>query len=186
MTTSRTAAPVSRRSALAGLGAGGLGLAFAATARPASAQDGTPTALTGHPMIGTWVVDRDLTTTTDAPSVVVYTADGGLLDPSQGVAGSWRATGPRSAAWTLVAFPAEGPPGYVVVRSTGEVEAGGDTLTPSYSFTIVAADGTVVASGQGASRFVRMPIEPIEAEGTPLAGFPTWEPAPPSAATPTA
>ncbi len=41
MMSSRTKAPVSRRAALAGLGAGGLGLALAAV-RPTAAQEGTP------------------------------------------------------------------------------------------------------------------------------------------------
>jgi hypothetical protein len=183
MSRSRSIDAISRRSALAGLGAGGLALALAATAPLASAQEAT---MAGHPMVGTWVVDRDTTTETDAPSVVVYTADGGLLDPSQGVAGVWKATGPRSAAWTLVPFIQAGAGGYLAIRSTGEVDEGGNTLDSPYSFTVVAPDGTVMASGQGMSRYTRLQIEPIEAGGTPLAGFPTWEPAPPTAATPTA
>ncbi len=173
---------VSRRAALAGLGVGGLAFALAPI-RPAAAQEATPVTMAGHPMVGTWVVDRDTTITTDAPSVVVYTADGGLLDPSQGVAGVWQATGPRSAAWTLVPFLQAGAGGYLAIRSTGEVDAGGNTLDSPYSFTIVAPDGTVVASGQGMSRYTRLQIEPIEAGGTPLTGFPTGEPGPP--ATPT-
>ncbi len=177
---------VSRRAALAGLGAGGLGLALAATARRASAQEAMPYPTAGHPLVGTWVFDRDVDDATDAPRVVVFTADGGLLDPGEGVAGAWRATGPRSAAWTLVAFLPEGPAGYVAVRSTGEVDAGGDALAGPHSFTVVLADGTVAASGRARSTATRLPIEPIEAGGAPLAGFPTWEPAPPTAATPTA
>jgi hypothetical protein len=141
--------------------------------------------MAGHAMVGTWIVDRDIATATDAPSVVVYTADGGLLDPSQGVAGAWHATGPRSAAWTLVQFVQAGAGGYVAVRSTGEVDAGGNSLDSPYSFTVVGPDGTVVASGQGRSRYYRLRIEPVEAGGTPLAGLPTWAPATPEAATPT-
>ena len=117
--------------------------------------------------------------------MVVFTADGGLLDPSQGVAGAWQATGPRSAAWTLVAFIEQGAGGYLAVRSTGEVDEGGDTLDGPYSITFVGADGTVMASGEGMSHYRRLQIEPIEAAGTPLAGFPTWTPATPAAATPT-
>jgi hypothetical protein len=185
MTATRNGASVSRRTAVAGLGAGGLGLALAATTRQASAQEATPYRMVGHPMVGTWIVDKDVDSTTDVPSVVVYTADGGLLDPSESVAGAWQATGPRSAAWTLVDFLTEGPAGYVVVRSTGEVNEGGNTLDSPYSVTVVGADGTVLPSGQGLSRYSRLPIEPIEAGGTPLAGFPTWTPAPAADATPT-
>ncbi len=54
MTTSNTSQSVSRRTALAGLGAGGLGVALAATVRHASAQDTTPASLAGHPLVGTW------------------------------------------------------------------------------------------------------------------------------------
>src|SRR5687768_1383285 len=49
----RTGASVSRRAALAGLGASGLGLALAAPVRHASAQDAAVD-LTGHPVVGLW------------------------------------------------------------------------------------------------------------------------------------
>jgi hypothetical protein len=86
----------------------------------------------------------------------------------------------------LIAFIQGGAGGYVAVRSTADVDAGEDTLAGPYSFTIVAPDGTVVASGQAESTATRLQIEPVEAGGMPLAGFPTWAPAPPEAATPTA
>ena len=181
----RPTTAVSRRAALAGLAAGGLGLAVSARGGTAAAQEATPYPTAGHPLVGTWVFDRDVDDATDAPRVVVFTADGGLLDPGEGVAGAWRATGPRSAAWTLVAFLPEGPAGYVAVRSTGEVDAGGAALAGPHSFTVVLADGTVAASGRARSTATRLPIEPIEAEGTPLGGFPTWTPATPETATPT-
>ena len=55
--TSQTDHPISRRSALAGLGAGGLGLALANAARPANAQDATPE-LANHPVVGAWTGDH--------------------------------------------------------------------------------------------------------------------------------
>ena len=177
---------LSRRTALASLGAGGLGLALAARGHAASAQDATPAAMAGHPIVGTWIFIRDITVTTEAPSVVVFTADGGLLDPSQGVAGVWKATGPRSAAWTLIPFLQEGAGGYVVIRSTAEVDAGGNALAGPYSFTVVAPDGTVVASGTASSTATRLQVEAVDEGGNPLAGFPMWTPAPPADATPTA
>ena len=60
---------VTRCTALAGFGAGGLGLALAAY--PTAAREATSTSMAAHPMVGIWVVDRDVTTTDDAPSVVV-------------------------------------------------------------------------------------------------------------------
>ena len=51
MTDHRTESTVSRRTALAGLGAGGLGVALAATsARHATAQDAE---MANHPLVGT-------------------------------------------------------------------------------------------------------------------------------------
>ncbi len=54
MTTSNTGQSVSRRTALAGLGAGGLALALATTTRHASAQDAAAE-MAKHPMVGTWL-----------------------------------------------------------------------------------------------------------------------------------
>ncbi|MBA2521303.1 MAG: hypothetical protein H0V24_16725 [Chloroflexia bacterium] len=183
--STRSASTVSRRAALAGLGAGGVGLALATTARHASAQDATPTAMAGHPIVGTWIIDRDVAATTEVPVVVVFTADGGFIDPGQGVAGVWEATGPRSAAMTIIPFVERGAGGYSVVRATWEVEEGGDSMSGPASVTVVTPDGMVVTEIQLSSRATRLRVDPIENGGTALAGFPTWTPAPPAAATPT-
>ena len=53
METPRSDSTVSRRAALAGLGAGGLGMALAA--KTAAAQDGAAD-LAGHPLVGSWAV----------------------------------------------------------------------------------------------------------------------------------
>ena len=53
MTPSRSSTAVTRRAALAGLGAGGLGLVLA-TAHPAAAQDAAAD-LANHPLTGTWM-----------------------------------------------------------------------------------------------------------------------------------
>jgi hypothetical protein len=174
---------MSRRTALAGLGAGAIGVSFAA-AHHATAQDATPGAMAAHPIIGTWIIDRDITTATEAPSIVVVTADGGVIDPSQGVAGAWQVTGERTVLWTLVGtLPENG--GTIIVRSTPEVDETGMNLTGTYTVTIVAPDGSVMATIPGDSTGVRLPIEPMEAGGAPLQGIPTWTPAPPADATPT-
>ena len=185
MTTSRTPGNVSRRTALAGLGAGSLGLALAATTRHADAQDASPDAMAGHPIVGTWVIDRNTATTNEVPVVVVFTTDGGFIDPGQGVAGVWEATGPRSAAMTIVPFVDGGAGGYGVVRATWEVDAGGDAMSGPAVVTVVTPDGTVVATNEQASRATRLRVDPMANGGTALAGFPTWTPQPPDA-TPTA
>ena len=70
MTTRPAKRSLSRRAALAGLGAGGLGLALAA-ARPAVAQDATAEAMANHPIVGVWNV-----TTPAGPALAVFFADG--------------------------------------------------------------------------------------------------------------
>jgi|SwirhisoilCB2_FD_contig_31_8434233_length_955_multi_5_in_0_out_0_1 hypothetical protein len=57
MSNRTTADLVSRRSALAGLGAGGLGLAALTVSSPASAQDASAD-MADHPMVGTWLAGR--------------------------------------------------------------------------------------------------------------------------------
>src|SRR3954452_22744694 len=87
MSTPRLTTPVTRRTALAGLSAGGAGLALAATTRKTAAQDATPAAMAGHPLVGTWIVDRNPADPSDMPTTNILTADGGLTDPSVGAAG---------------------------------------------------------------------------------------------------
>ncbi len=64
---------VTRRTALAGLSAGGIGVALAATARSASAQDAA-TVMANHPMVGTWLVG----TTANDLQLVHLDADGNM------------------------------------------------------------------------------------------------------------
>jgi hypothetical protein len=184
MTTTNTQRSVSRRTALAGLGGGGLGLDLAATAG-AAAQDATPFPMAGHPLVGAWIVDRNPADPSDLPTHNVFTADGGVIEPTVGGAGVWEATGPDTANWTMTGTIAE-LGAYFVVRGTLVVDAGGDTATASVSSTIVAADGTTMDEltvAQVTARYLRNRIEPQDAVGQPLAGFPAWTPAPP--ATPT-
>jgi hypothetical protein len=106
--------------------------------------------------------------------MLVFTADGSLVNTGAGAAGVWQATGPRPAAWTSVGLNDEG---YFVVRTTGEVDEEGLNYTASTSVTIVAPDGTVIAtlpplSPQG----VWMQVEPVKNGGMPLANFPVWTP----------
>jgi hypothetical protein len=109
MTLSRTANAVSRRTALAGLGAGGLGLALATTVRQVSAQDAAPD-LSSHPMVGAWLVAGP-----NAPSMTIIAADGTFLDsgPTSGAGpegvtfssatiGTWEPFGERGIHFTAV------------------------------------------------------------------------------------
>jgi hypothetical protein len=180
MSTPRLSTAVTRRTAITGLGAGGLGIALAIPSFHAAAQDATPTMMANHPFIGTWIVDRNADDPTDVPRTVIFTADGAVIDPVGAAAGTWRSTGPRTAAWTLVGLNAGGAEGYFVVRTTGEVNEAGTHYSASAAVTIVAPDGTVVATPPAlAPQGIRLEVEGLDAAGTPLAGFPKWTPAPP-------
>ena len=161
----------------------------------ASAQDATPTssardatpAADDHPLVGAWVV-IDISAPGDTPSVSTFTRDGTMGDAAAdgAGAGAWEPTGPNSAAFTLV-IPIGGEEfsGTVTIRGTIEMDEGGDNFNSPYSYTVVAADGTVVDAGQGEVEGTRIDVEPLEAEGTPLAAIPTWAVGTPPAATPT-
>jgi hypothetical protein len=137
--------------------------------------------MAGHPIVGTWIITRDVTNTTEVPVVVVFTGDGGFIDPGQGVAGVWESTGPRSAAMTIIPFIGEG---YGVVRATWDVDESGDTMSGPADLTIVAPDGTVMATPPHTnSTAIRLHVEPMDKQGSGVPGFPVWTPAP--AATPT-
>jgi hypothetical protein len=187
VTTSRPIDAVSRRTALAGISATGLGLALTATTHHASAQEATPFPMAGHPFVGAWIVDRNPDDPTEIPTYNVITADGAVIDPTQGGAGVWEATGPDTANFTLSGTIAE-LSAYFIARGSVTVDSGGGTATNSFSSTIVAADGTVLdelSFAQDTARYTRISIEPESAVGQPLAGFPTWTPATPTPGTPT-
>jgi len=154
---------------------------IATLGRGAMAQEATPSAMTQHPLVGTWIVDRHPDDPTEIPTYNVITADGGIIDPTVGAAGVWEATGPTTANFTLTGTIAE-VGGYFLVHGSVTVDAGGGTATAAYSGTLFAADGTILdPEAQDTARYTRLTVEPQGTEG-PLAGFPVWTPA--SAATP--
>ena len=75
-----------------------------AVGRTTRAQETTPDAMAGHPLVGTWIVDRNPADPSGMPTTNIITADGGLIDPSVGAAGVWAATGERTADFTLIAL----------------------------------------------------------------------------------
>ena len=160
-----------------------------------TAQEGTPAATAGHPLVGAWVIDTSAEDpagpqeATVPPDVTVFTDEGTVIDGTPfgetGV-GAWEATSPRAAALTFVVpIQEEDFAGHVIIRATLEVDAAGETFSGPYSYTIVAADGTVVDAGRDMARGTRITVEPVEAEGTPLAAIPTWMPEAAGAGTPT-
>ena len=172
--------PVSRRAALAGLGAGGLGLALAAAARPAAAQDSTPGAMAGHPIVGAWYADFD---PANPGTLFVFTsfhADGTRTDvhPFAGAGiGAWEATGERTGRainkyQNIATAPGDFVQGTVTVWATVAVAEDGDSTTEDAVVELRGSDGTVVAlfPFSGGSR--RLVVEPPPPVGTPEAGTP--------------
>ena len=192
MSTSKTTQAVSRRAALAGLGAGGLGLALAAT-QAASAQDATPDARAGHPIVGVWNV-----VTPNGPAPGVFSADGTCViavpapqTGPQGVTfvstqlGVWEPVSERGIHFTSTQLHSDANGTYtgsVTVDGYPVVSEDGQTILDDLSQTVATirdAAGAIVQQIPGAGSppviGVRMAV------GSP--GFPVGTPA---AATPTA
>jgi hypothetical protein len=140
--------------------------------------------MAGHPLVGTWIVDRSPDDPTEQPTTNILTPDGALIDSTVGAAGVWEATGERTGNMTLVVIFVEEGGGYALVNGTIEVDETGDTATVVYADMAVAPDGTVLGqSEQNTARYLRVRIIPPDVALKPLAGFPAWTPPP---ATPTA
>jgi hypothetical protein len=154
--TARIATPVSRRVALAGLGATGLGVAL--TARGATAQDASAE-IASHPIVGAWRAS-----TPGGPSLVIFHPDGtatfadaptaadpalGLVNQGLGVA-RWELTGKRSVHFTATALRSDATGvflGFVTVDGYPEVSEDGRTHQDDQSqvtITVRDADGAIV------------------------------------------
>lgn len=190
MTTSTSASPVSRRSALAGLSAGGIGIgvALGTNLRRVSAQDPG----TNHPIVGVWNGQ-----TPSGPSLANFQADGSAtfgtvpsyVDPALGVVfqsssfGVWESTGERSMHFTAITMLSNGEGTYlgsVTVDGYPKVSDDGASLTDDQSqvtVTIRDAAGEVVQeiATAGAPPVIsnRMQVgAPHFPPGTPTAGTP--------------
>ena len=173
MNTPRSDQLVSRRAALAGLGAGTAALALAAT-HPAVAQDATPDAAAAHPLVGAWLVavPADPSRTV---ALNTYGADGNVqvtIDTGNASHGTWEATGPHTAALTVVGFapdPNGGPTGLVTLRGSVEVDETGQNFRGEGDEAVTLPDGTVLGPFPDAVIGTRITVQPA---GTPDARHP--------------
>jgi hypothetical protein len=192
MSTSRTTDSVSRRTALAGLGATGLGLALATRSRVATAQEASPEAMASHPIVGAWNV-----MTPGGPSLAVFSADGTNIQglPAtqagpQGVdfvgaqVGTWEPVSARGIHFTGVQLHSDANgtfTGTVTIDGYPEVSEDGQTILDDQSqvmITIRDAAGAIVQQVPGAGSppvtGTRMGVgSPGFPEGTPTAATPT-------------
>ena len=192
MNTTNTAPVISRRTALASLGAGGLGLTLANAARPANAQDASP-GFANHPIVGVW---RAITP--GGPSLVIFHPDGSAVfiipatiqDPQLGVVSQtaevavWEPTGEGSIHYTSSWLRSDATGtflGFSTVEGYPSVSEDGQTLHDDLSQVKITnrdADGVIVEeiSPAGAPPVVayRMTVgSPGFPEATPEAGTPT-------------
>jgi hypothetical protein len=134
-------------------------------------EDGSSTA--GHPLVGVWFVDRNIDDAADAPSLLVFHADGTMMeaDPEGGVAvGVWEATGPDSANLTII-FQESGEDGALAVTVKARVilvvATDGATFSAEYTLEFVSPDGTSSGEiGPARASGERIAVEPM---GTPVA-----------------
>lgn len=191
MTTSHATSSVSRRTALAGLGTAGLGVALAATSRPAGAQDAD--AMTNHPIVGNWMA-----TTGAGPAMAVFLADGTNIQGLPAIqagpngvefvstqVGSWEPVSARGVHFTGVQLHSDADGtlvGTVTIDAYPVVSEDGQTLLdddPRSGPIIRDAAGTVVADLRGSGppvTGVRMGVGvgvPELPAATPTAGTPT-------------
>jgi hypothetical protein len=147
------------------IGIAGLGLRTSATA-----QEATPTSMSGHPLVGTWLLDTNANDPANAPEVTIFTADGAYISvdaegfPNHGV---WEATGERTAGLTIVSpgMEEEAFAGTFLVRASIEVDESGDRFTAEYTGEFVAPDGTETGEyGPGTAIGTRIEVEEM---GTP-------------------
>ena len=155
-------------------------LSFMALASSSLAQDSTPQAgiipEPVHPIIGTWIVaDPE-----GAPALTSFTSDGTVTDvEADGTVGLgvWQPTGERTASFTMVLIvSSEEFNATIQINVAVSVDASGNNGTADFTYTAVLADGSVAESGDGHVTISRLMVQPLDAQGTPIPNFPTWNP----------
>jgi hypothetical protein len=142
----------------------------------ATAQEATPTTMSGHPLVGVWLLDTNADDPANGPEVTIFTADGAYISvdaegfPNHGV---WEATGERTAGLTIVSpgMEEEAFAGTFVIRASVEVDETGDSFTAQYTGEFVTPDGTETGEyGPGTAIGTRLTVEEM---GTPAGPFET-------------
>ena len=123
MTVQQSPSAFSRRTALAGLGAGSLGLALAVPTRQARAEG---TSLAEHPLTGTWLLtlESGVAPAVFAPDGTVTlawqvcgTGSNGALEYTTAGVGTWKSTGERGGYVNVLQVLADETGAFVGTRS---------------------------------------------------------------------
>jgi hypothetical protein len=180
---------MSRRTVLAGLSAGGLGLALTGRNLDTFAQVATPTTapvpMADHPIIGVWQLDNDLQNPGINLSYAIISQDGSYTEHDvhpRVINGTWRPTGERTAAviFIIQSLIPQGPldagetptaysltPEYEVWHLDATVEESGNAFTTTGGFEAFNSTGAVVNTERYEGRGARMAVIPAAAVATP-------------------
>jgi len=183
---------LSRRSALSGIGAAAAVVGLGHVER-ATAQDSTPGALAGHPLVGTWAVMTPggvVPQTHGLDGSIIAAGPPNYVDPVLGLTfqgpslGQWESTGVRSGRFTFLQALSDGAGSYVgTFQLAADIEASEDGQTWSGTNTaraimrdagnavtfdeVLQFDSPVTATRIGAT------IELVVLPATPMASTPT-------------
>jgi hypothetical protein len=144
--------------------------------RTTAAQDATPAATAGHPLVGAWRLDTDVNDPTNPPSLAIFHSDGTYTElavDGSGV-GVWTSTGPTSGTLTAVEqSPSDqgGGSTSVMVRATIDVAADGQSLTATYTLEFDTDQAPMMPAGElgpGMATGTRIVAEPM---GTPVSSL---------------
>jgi hypothetical protein len=149
-----------------------VGLVLLGSWPSAVAQEGTPAATAGHPIVGAWLLDVDVNDPANPPALAIFHDDGTYLqaepDGGNGV-GVWEATGANSVALTQLLHDQDETSnfaGTLMVRATIDIDESGDAWTAEYTLEFIGPDGTSSGeTGPGTATAERIAVEPM---GTPV------------------
>jgi hypothetical protein len=179
MTTTNAGPSVSRRAALAGLGAGSVGIAFAASARPTAAQDATAE-LVNHPVVGAWNFAATDPTNPDDRAFAAFHTDGtfSMVHAIAGASvGVWRPTGKRTGELTAKSvnntFDAGGyRAGTNSLWLAFEVAPDAKSLTGPVTVALTNPDGSYFAGFEAVQTATRLEPQPAPSLESLKAGTP--------------
>jgi hypothetical protein len=149
-----------------------VGLVLLGSRPSAVAQESTPAAMAGHPIVGAWLLDVDANDPASPPALAIFHNDGTYLqaesDGGNGV-GVWEATGARQVVLTELLHEQDETgdfAGTLMVRATIYLDEAGDAWTAEYTLEFTGPDGTSAGEmGPGTATAERITVEPM---GTPV------------------
>jgi hypothetical protein len=130
------------------------------------AENATPVATAGHPLVGSWEIDSDANPATDPPALVIFHADGTTVELHErepdGV-GAWQATGPNTATVIIVYHNLNENlvlQTRIIVHGEVEIDPSGTSFKANYETVTTARDGTVSSTERATATGTRITVEP--------------------------